>query len=90
MSNIFEYALRHNNYEMMERVLELYEVDLNAQFNNLTYLMKACYEGNYYLVKFLIKHGADTEIENNYGKTAIDYAVEEDNYYIVKLLLEID
>lgn len=90
MTEVFEYALRYKSYEMMERVLELYEVDLNIQFNGLTYLMKACFEGDYHLAKFLIQHGADTEIKSNHGKTAIDYAIEKDNYEIVKLLLEMD
>jgi len=40
------------------------------------------------VVRLLLKHGADLEAENNYGKTALQIAAEKERHKVVELLRE--
>ncbi len=64
-----------------ERVKELLKQGVNANLRNLddhghTALMYAAKTGNFDIVKLLIKNGADPELKNDYGETAISQARE--------------
>ena len=48
--------------------------------------MNASYNGHLEIVKFLIENGADINIKNNDGKTALDFAEENDYKNIIELL----
>ena len=48
--------------------------------------MEATISGNYETVKLLIENEADINIKNNDGKTALDFAEENDYKNIIELL----
>ena len=70
--------------------MKKYDFDLNFGINGDTALI--CYCRNRYVtanvedIKILLEHGADKSIVNNEGKTAYDYAVENDFTDIAELL----
>ena len=53
-------------------------IDLNHPANGgKTPLMYASYEGKPEVVRVLLAAGADKDLRNNDGKTALDYAIEK-------------
>ncbi len=50
--------------------------------------MEASLLGNFEIAKTLIEHGADINLKNNKGSTALIMAVEKEQYEIAKLLVE--
>lgn len=72
-------------------ILKEYKADINvcAGFLEETPLHIAVDCGNYKVVEFLLKNGADFSITNKYGKTAFDYAknlLETEQRYLEKEL----
>ena len=51
-------------------------------------LHQAATKGDLKLVRLLIKHGADLDLKDNFGKTAIHKANESRHINIVKLLAD--
>lgn len=51
-----------------------------------TLLMLAAEKGNLYLVNYLMEQGCDKTMVDNYGKTALDYAMEEQRQDVIDLL----
>jgi ankyrin repeat protein len=49
-------------------------------------LMLAAKKGNLYLANYLIDQGCDKEMVDDYGKTALDYAVEAENQKMIEIL----
>ncbi len=49
-------------------------------------LMLAAEEGNLYLVSYLMEQGCDKTMVDNYGKTALDYAMEKQHQEVIDLL----
>jgi len=58
------------------------------QKENGLYLINACKSKNEVIVKFLVKHGADINKEDEYGKTPLFYACLEGHENIVKYLIK--
>lgn len=54
--------------------------------NDSTPLMSAAYKGDYAAAKWLLEKGADPHLRNRFKKTALDYAVEENNKKIEQLI----
>ncbi len=90
MTDSFTYAFNNEDYELMEKILDKYEIELDLlfAFSGTTYLIEACKGGNEELVQFLLDHGADPDIIDYRRKSAVDYAVENDFQDIVNLLME--
>lgn len=55
---------------------------------NTTLLMNAAREGRAEIVELLLKHGARVLLKNDFGKTALDYAVMNSYSDIAKALNE--
>jgi len=55
--------------------------------NDLDALVTAAYEGEYELVKRLVVNGADINVTNEYGETAVIVAAESGYDSIIELLL---
>jgi ankyrin repeat protein len=69
----------------------LIENGANVNLKNkdgLTPLMESIFSNHYELAKLLLQKGADTAIRDLKGKTALDYAVEQDAEEIILLLKE--
>ncbi len=61
--------------------------DVNALNNyNQTALMIAAYVGIGEVVKLLLDNGADKNIQDDNGATALDYAIDGEQEHIVKIL----
>jgi len=68
-------AVRHNKGEALRFLVEECAVDVNAQnANGLTMAHDACERAYAPLLEYLIEHGADCNLKNNNGESAIDYA----------------
>ena len=48
--------------------------------------MRAAFANNSEIVKLLIDEGADINIQNDYGKTAFDLAMERSNFDILYII----
>ena len=62
--------------------------EYNDQYDSSYYLFNACKSGNEVAIKFLLKHGADINKENNNGTTVLHRASFYGNKRIVKYLVE--
>lgn len=61
----------------------------SRDFNGRTLLMKAVKDGNDWEIRSLLKSGADVNLSDNEGWTALMYAIRyQNNFEITKLLLE--
>lgn len=81
-------ALKYEHYLVVELLLKN-NVNVNVMFeNNRTPLMIATSLPNsYYFCLLLLNFGADPNITNNLGETALIYAVKNNAYYTVDLLI---
>ncbi|EGR33877.1 hypothetical protein IMG5_033560 [Ichthyophthirius multifiliis] len=80
-------ASREGNLDIVRRLTTLGQ-DLNEQtfYNKITPLIFATLNEHYLIVKFLLENGANKDITNIDGKTALDYAYTINNRKIIKLL----
>ncbi len=65
-----------------------YDVNTQSLDNANTFLIHASQQGFLDLVKYLIKHGADPNMQNKYGCTALHYAVRYNFEEIIKYLIK--
>ena len=67
-------ASQKGNKAIVDLLLSQSSLEKNAQ-NNIgnTALHLSCLDGNIEVIKCLIDHDCDISIQNNYGKTALDY-----------------
>lgn len=86
------YAARHN-YPQIAAFLMQKDADINATFNGngdslkgLTPLMVAVFQGHETVVKLLLSKGANLNLKDASGKTALDYAKKANDQEIVQLL----
>ena len=63
-------------------------LDTDVDANKNTILHYAAYKGHFNSVKLLISAGADLNLKNNQGQTALDFARQFGKTEIVKLILE--
>lgn len=74
-------------YLNMVKLLFDHHSAVNDQnFNNATALIFASTFGHYAIVSYLLAKGADTSIRDRWGKTALDYAINQENNDIIELL----
>ena len=83
-------AAENGNLKKIKSMLNK-EVNIKTLINavdkeNNTALILASKFGYHKIVKILIENGADINIKNNDGKTALDYAEENDYKSIIELL----
>ena len=70
-------AVKNHNLQEPEKVLDTegVSVDTRDQHGNSLFIL-ACQQGSKKLVKFLLKRGADMNLQNNGGNTALHYLYE--------------
>ncbi len=78
-------------YEQIGIVKELLALNANIHARDTyfanTPLMLACLTGNIEIVTLLLEHGAEINIENNFGLTPFFIAIEQNNEELISLLL---
>ena len=89
-STVLHFASRNSNQEVVEFLLKLNEISVNATDNlNQTPLMHACYDGGRLdNIKMLIQNGADIQASNSNGLTVIHFASRNSNQEVVEFLLK--
>ena len=66
-----------------------YGADINAQNNDCeTVMIRAAKISDYYIVKDFFEQGADPLIKDSGGKTAVQYAIEENHESIIEFFAE--
>ena len=72
----------------IEQLNELTKQAINSKNENgLTALHKATSEGNLAMAAYLIRNGAQTEVEDNFGNTPLIYAAIKNRLEVAKLLI---
>lgn len=80
-------ACYYNNIEVVQFLIDKVEtIDENTK--NGTPLMAAVVKGHFKLTEILLKAGADANLTDENGTTALHYAVMFKNYEIIGLLVE--
>jgi ankyrin repeat protein len=80
-------------YDDLDAVQEVFiknpDLDINKQYEDgNTLLHWACQVDSLDIVKFLIKHGANINIKNDYGNIPIQEALESESEYTVKYFIK--
>ena len=88
--DIINYLLinKNSNFDINKKI-ELYENDLSTSklYNDTTALIIAVRKNaSIDTIKFLLSNGADKNIKDGDGYSALDYAISNNNYDVVKLL----
>jgi ankyrin repeat protein len=79
-------AVQNANVEVLNYLIEQ-GVNLNHQMpDGTTPLMSAVIFGDKAISKLLLEHSADVSLKDTYGKSAMDYAKEEDDEEMIELL----
>lgn len=74
-------------YAEMVRLLVEYGADVNlVNYNGASPLIYASTFGHEQIAKYLLEHHADKNIKDRFGKTARDYALNQELTEIVKML----
>ncbi len=86
-------AARSGDSQQVEQLLDGKSVDINARFNEgSTALMIAAFNHNIDVVRVLLEAGADVNLQNDFGSTALMEAVlfdfEGDTQVLLEVLLE--
>lgn len=79
-------AAANGDNQKVEEILQRSEVDVNGVFAGHTALQAASQNGHVELVKILIKHNVDMEIEDKDGDRAVHHAAFGDEPEVIKLL----
>lgn len=81
-----------DNYLIIEYMLENQMIDINSKadswYKKATALIYAVENQNYLVVEILLDYGADTDIIDDLGKTAMDYAIELNDEKLIEMLSE--
>ncbi len=86
---VLELASAYNNLEAVKYLLENDCFDINyVSRRGTTALHWAAKEGGMEVCSYLLEHGADTDIVDEEGKTAYDYAVERGDAELIELFEE--
>ena len=83
---------RHNNFELTEEIVS-YVIknngfDINDRKLSMTLLMHASSLGNVKIIDLLLKLGAEINLQDNWGDTALIFATTANKYSAVKYLVE--
>jgi len=80
-------AASTNNYELIHHLIDIYDLDVDAQNNHgVTAVMQAAASGYEAAIDELIGSCADLNIKDNLGETAVDYA-RHNNHKIIEARL---
>ena len=71
--NIFSYAIYSNNKEIIDYVFDFCKDINHINVNDWSYLHGAVYGKNTYAISLLLAKGIDVDIQDHYGKKAIDH-----------------
>lgn len=76
-----------NHIKIIESLIKL-GADINIQDSYMGWspLMQAAYFGNTKAVKLLLKSGANSQLKNILGNTALDLAIQERKYGVINIL----
>ena len=86
--NVLHYALDYNDVKNLKKLIQLgAPLNLQTKNNGNTVLINAVCQNNDYFVSTLILSGADCNIKNNKGHTAIYYAIQNQEMTSFKLLV---
>lgn len=86
MNALYYAAADENKFDLLQSFLSK-KADINALTNNKTLLMTAAENGNNKAIDLLLSKGADINIKNQLGETALSKAVVTGSIETVKLLL---
>ena len=91
-STVLHFAARYSTREVVEFMLKLNEISVNAIDNcNRTPLMDACfYGGRLDHIKILIQNGADIKASSGNGSTVLHFASRNSNQEVLEFLLELN
>ena len=91
-STVLHFASAFSNQEVVEFLLKLNEISVNATDNsNQTPLMHACYDGGRLdNIKMLVRNGADTQATSSDGSTVLHFASRRSNQEVVEFLLKLN
>lgn len=77
-------------FKRLDKIAQLlleYKTNLNQlNYNGATALIFAATFGADNIIKMLIEKGADKTVRDNYNKTALDYAILQENETTIQLL----
>ena len=79
---VFDYLIK-NEEEAINRIINRQEISTGN-----TLLMYATINNLISIVEFLLKKGAEPDIQNNFGNSALHFAYRNDNFFIINLLIE--
>ncbi|MBQ9990295.1 MAG: ankyrin repeat domain-containing protein [Lachnospiraceae bacterium] len=86
-ANLLECAASRNNVAIVEYLIENHYFEINDfSENGMTILHFAAKENRASVCRYLLEHGADKNIPDANGKTAYDYALENNHEEILTLL----
>ena len=72
---------------VVKRLFKLSDVNIRATKNSQTALMLAVSHGNFEIVQMMVEAGADINIQDDDGSTALMCAAEQGHLDIIKFLL---
>ncbi|TKS80170.1 KN motif and ankyrin repeat domain-containing protein 4 [Collichthys lucidus] len=74
--------------EVVRKLMELGNIHIRSNQTGLTALHLAVRHGRVVMVRLLLSHGADANIQDSQGTTALMFAAERGHTHIARLLLE--
>lgn len=80
-------AVDEGSVECLKHLLDA-KADPNEAFHSWTPLQSACQDGQFEIVRLLLRYGAKPNLINGHGDTAIIYSAERGDLKSVKLLVE--
>ncbi len=81
-------SIQEPNIKILKYMLRNLELDIDKLYYDFTLLMIASLNNNDEIVKTLLEFGANPNVQNSLGDTALIYAVQNRNSLITALLLK--
>jgi ankyrin repeat protein len=79
-------AVLNNDVQIVDYLINNYNIDINIQINRLTPLMMTTYRDANEVCLYLVENGADKNIVNNMRETAYDMALKNECIKIIELI----
>jgi hypothetical protein len=80
-------AARDGDHSVLQTAVRYGVLEQTTQFTNgLTYLMAAAQNGHVTVVRFLLENGVNPNTPADDGRTALDFAREDNNQELIELL----
>ncbi|CAG7731706.1 unnamed protein product [Allacma fusca] len=81
-------AAAHGDYQKCEEILKRGECDVNGVFSGHTALQAASQNGHLEVIRILLAHGADPEIEDRDGDRCVHHAAYGDEPAVIEILAQ--